>query len=397
MGYKLIVTKRQDKIISALYNEKDMIQVNIDDIKNISILGNIYVGKVINIVKNIDAAFVEIAEGVMCYLSLTENIHPIFCNIKNNAKINIGDEIIVQVSKEGVKTKAPVVTCNLNFTGKYVVLTHGKTMIGTSNKITQESEKSRLKKIVGEYRNSDYGFIIRTNSSGVGEEFIRGEINSLISLYKEVREYGIHKSRFSLLYETPAGFICEIRDGYQTQLDEIITDDSWIYEKIRSYLSDFQKEDLEKLRMYQDQLLSLSNLYSIESRLENALREKVWLKSGGSLIIQPTEALTVIDVNTSKAIRGKKKAEETFLKINLEAAVEIAKQLRLRNLSGIIIIDFINMEDTDNRKFLMKELRILLEKDPIKTTVIDMTALNLVEVTRKKVRRPLYEQYSIRR
>lgn len=397
MGYKLIVTKRQDKIISALYNEKDMIQVNIDDIKNISILGNIYVGKVINIVKNIDAAFVEIAEGVMCYLSLTENIHPIFCNIKNNAKINIGDEIIVQVSKEGVKTKAPVVTCNLNFTGKYVVLTHGKTMIGTSNKITQESEKSRLKKIVGEYRNSDYGFIIRTNSSGVGEEFIRGEINSLISLYKEVREYGIHKSCFSLLYETPAGFICEIRDGYQTQLDEIITDDSWIYEKIRSYLSDFQKEDLEKLRMYQDQLLSLSNLYSIESRLENALKEKVWLKSGGSLIIQPTEALTVIDVNTSKAIRGKKKAEETFLKINLEAAVEIAKQLRLRNLSGIIIIDFINMEDTDNRKFLMKELRILLEKDPIKTTVIDMTALNLVEVTRKKVRRPLYEQYSIRR
>lgn len=397
MGYKLIVTKRQDKIISALYNEKDMIQVNVDDIKNISILGNIYVGKVINIVKNIDAAFVEIAEGVMCYLSLTENIRPIFCNIKNNDKINIGDEIIVQVGKEGVKTKAPVVTCNLNFTGKYVVLTHGKTMIGTSNKITQESEKSRLKKIVGEYRNSDYGFIIRTNSSGVGEEFIRGEINSLISLYKEVREYGIHKSRFSLLYETPAGFICEIRDGYQTQLDEIITDDSWIYEKIRSYLSDFQKEDLEKLRMYQDQLLSLSNLYSIESRLENALREKVWLKSGGSLIIQPTEALTVIDVNTSKAIRGKKKAEETFLKINLEAAVEIAKQLRLRNLSGIIIIDFINMEDTDNRKILMKELRILLEKDPIKTTVIDMTALNLVEVTRKKVRRPLYEQYSIRR
>ena len=397
MGYKLIVTKRQDKIISALYDEKDMIQVNVDDTKNISILGNIYVGKVINIVKNIDAAFVEIAEGVMCYLSLTENIHPIFCNIKNNDKINIGDEIIVQVSKEGVKTKAPVVTCNLNFTGKYVVLTHGKTMIGTSNKITQESEKSRLKKIVGEYRNSDYGFIIRTNSSGAGEEFIRGEINSLISLYKEVREYGIHKSRFSLLYETPAGFICEIRDGYQTQLDEIITDDSWIYEKIRSYLSDFQKEDLEKLRMYQDQLLSLSNLYSIESRLENALREKVWLKSGGSLIIQPTEALTVIDVNTSKAIRGKKKAEETFLKINLEAAVEIAKQLRLRNLSGIIIIDFINMEDTDNRKFLMKELRILLEKDPIKTTVIDMTALNLVEVTRKKVRRPLYEQYSIRR
>ena len=125
MNYKLIVTKKEDKIISALYHENNMIQVNIDDTKNMSILGNIYVGKVKNIVKNIDAAFVEITKGVMCYLSLKESTHPIFCNAKNNDKVNIGDEIIVQVSKEEVKSKAPVVTCNLNFTGKYIVLTHG--------------------------------------------------------------------------------------------------------------------------------------------------------------------------------------------------------------------------------------------------------------------------------
>lgn len=397
MSYKLIVTKKQEKIISALYHENNMIQVNIDDTKNTSILGNIYVGKVKNIVKNIDAAFVEITKGVMCYLSLKESTHPIFCNAKNNDKVNIGDEIIVQVSKEEVKSKAPVVTCNLNFTGKYIVLTHGKTMIGTSNKITQETERIRLKNIVSEYKTKDYGFIIRTNSSGAKEELIRQEINTLISLYKEVRQYGIHKSPFSLIYETPLNFICEIRDGYQTLIDEIITDHSWIYEKIKTYLSNFQKEDQNKLRMYEDSLLSLSHLYSIENQLQKALKDKVWLNSGGNLVIQPTEALTVIDVNTSKAIRGKKKAEETYLKINLEAAKEIADQLRLRNISGIIIIDFINMEEANSKNLLMKELRIHLEKDPIKTTVIDMTPLNLVEVTRKKVRKPLYEQYNIRR
>ncbi|ROR29271.1 ribonuclease G [Mobilisporobacter senegalensis] len=396
MGYKLIITRQKNRIISALYDEKDMIQVNVDDTSRLSILGNIYVGKVKNIVKNINAAFVEIAEGVMCYLSLEENEHPIFCNVKNNDKINIGDEIIVQVSKEGVKTKAPVVTCNLNFTGKYVVLTHGKTMIGTSNKINQETEKTRLKNIVGEYKNPAYGFIIRTNSSGAREEFIRGEINTLVSLYQDIKEYGIHKSRFSLIYATPENYICEIRDGYSEQIDKIITDDKKIFEQIQDYLNSFQKEDLNKLQIYEDPLLSLSNLYSVDSRLENALREKVWLKSGGNLIIQPTEALTVIDVNTSKAIAGKKKAEETFLKINLEAAKEIAKQLRLRNISGIIIIDFINMEDNNNKAILMKELRILLSKDPIKTVVVDMTALDLVEVTRKKVRKPLLEQYNLR-
>lgn len=396
MSCKLIITKKKNRIVSALYDQKDMIQVNVDEKLNTSILGNIYVGKVKNIVKNIGAAFVEIADGVMCYLSLEENKYPIFCNVKNNDKVNIGDEIIVQVIKENVKTKAPVVTCNLNFTGKYIVLTHGKTIIGTSNKINQDHEKVRLKNILNEYKNSEYGFIIRTNSMGAKEELIQNEIDTLISLYKELREFGIHKSRFSLLYRTPNSYICEIRDGFAEQIEVIITDDLEIYEQIHNYLLTYQKEDIDKLRRYEDPLISLSNLYSIESRLENALKEKVWLKSGGNLIIQPTEALTVIDVNTSKAIGGKKRAEETFLKINLEAAREISKQLRLRNISGIIIIDFINMENMNSKDILMKELRILLSKDPIKAIVVDMTALNLVEVTRKKVRKPLLEQCNLR-
>jgi len=153
-----------------------------------------------------------------------------------------------------------------------------------------------------------------------------------------------------------------------------------------------QKEDISKLQFYEDKLLSLSKLYSIDHKLEHALHEKVWLKSGGTIVIQPTEALTVIDVNTGKAINGKKNIEDNFLKINREAAKEIAKQLRLRNISGIIIIDFITMTIEEHKQILMEELDSYLRKDPIKTTLVDMTPLNLVEITRKKVRKPLHEQ-----
>ncbi|HHT97215.1 MAG TPA: ribonuclease E/G, partial [Clostridiales bacterium] len=170
------------------------------------------------------------------------------------------------------------------------------------------------------------------------------------------------------------------------------TDDAEIYNKIHDYLSVYQKEDLIKLGLYKDDLLSLNSFYGVKTKLENALKPTVWLKSGASIIIQHTEALTVIDVNTGKAIKGKKAAEETFLKINLEAAKEIAKQMRLRNLSGIIIIDFIDMKSKDDEQTLMKELEKHFRNDPTKTTLVSMTALGLVEITRKKIRKPLYEQ-----
>lgn len=392
MNHKLIITKQKDHIISAVYDENDMIQVNVEKVSETSILGNIYIGKVKNIVKNINAAFVEIEDGMMCYLSLDSNLHPIFCNTKNNEKVNIGDEIIVQVIKESVKTKAPVVSANLNFTGKYIVLTHGKTMIGISNKIIDSSERNRLRDMLEQYKNKEYGFIIRTNATGTKEECIQEEIHTLIQIYENIKEYGVHRSPFSLIHKNLPQYICEIRDGYEAELDEIITDDRDIYQQIHDYLVTYQKEDVSKLRNYVGQDVSLNKLYNITTKLESALKEKVWLKSGANLIIQPTEALTVIDVNTSKAIDGKKKAEDTYYKINLEAAREIGKQLRLRNISGIIIIDFISMDTLEYRNNLLQKLREILSKDPVKTIVVDMTALDLVEITRKKVRKPLLEQ-----
>lgn len=392
MNHKLIITKLDNRIVSAIYEGNEMLQVNLDKTSEQSILGNIYVGKVKNIVKNISAAFVEIAGGRMCYLALEENPNPIYVNAKQQDRILVGDELLVQIAKEDVKTKAPVVTTNLNFTGKYTVLIHGKSTLGVSAKISEDGERKRLKEVMKAFKQDSYGFIVRTNAVNIDRERLEEEVQSLTKQYNELREYGIHKSTFSLIYQTPPGFICDIRDGFADKIDEILTDDREIFDKIQEYLINYQKEDLSKLKFYEDKLITLSNLYSIRTKLETAMRDKVWLKSGGTIIIQPTEALTVIDVNTGKAINGKKKVQDTFYKINMEAAAEIAKQIRLRNLSGIIIIDFIDMEQQEYKEGLMKGLEELFRKDPIKTTLVDMTALNLVEVTRKKVRKPLYEQ-----
>lgn len=400
MNHKLIITKHKDTVISAFFEGTDMVQVSLNPAKEDDILGNIYLGKVKNIVKNINAAFVEIADGRICYYSMTENRYPILANQNEQdiedkpkeVKIKIGDELIVQVTKEDVKTKAPVVSSNINLTGKYVALTYGKSSVGISKKIVDVNERQRLKKLVKPYVCNEYGFVVRTNSAYVQDELIIKEINNLIDIYTNIRTYGVHKSRYSLLYRTPPGYICDIRDGYSDQVDEFVTDDTGLYENMMEYLEKHQPEDKEKLRFYQDSTLSLSSLYGITEKLKNAIKPMVWLKSGGTLVIQPTEALTVIDVNTGKAIAGKKKVQETFLKINLEAAKEIAKQIRLRNISGIIIIDFIDMELQKHKDMLMEELKHHFKKDPIKTTLVDMTALGLVEVTRKKLRKPLHEQ-----
>jgi ribonuclease G len=400
MENKLVITKKDNVIVSAFFEGKDMVQVSLNMPEEEGILGNIYFGKVKNIVKNINAAFVEIEDGRMCYYSLDENAFPIMAREQEyddeaglkEIKIKVGDELIVQVVKEDIKTKAPVISSNLNFTGKYAALTYGKTTVGVSTKITEEKERKRLKDIAKRYQRKDYGFIIRTNAAYIPEDKIVQEIQKLIEAYVNIRKYGIHKSCFSLLYKTPPNYICDIRDSYTDNVDEFITDDDVLYANIKEFLEVSQQEDLGKLRLYRDDLLNLANLYGIPEKLNEAVRPLVWLKSGGSLVIQPTEALTVIDVNTGKAVAGKKKVQETFLRVNREAAREIARQIRLRNLSGIIIIDFIDMELKKDQELLMQDLEEYFKKDPVKTTLVDMTALGLVEVTRKKVRKPLHEQ-----
>lgn len=392
MGSKLIITKHNRMIVSALFNDKELLNVYVDRPYEDTLLGNIYLAKVKNIVTNINAAFVEIENGKMCFLSFNDAIDPIMGTQNDTGKLRVGDELIVQVVKEGTKTKAPMVSANFSLTGKYVVLQYGNPVLGISSKITDKEERKRLKNIVSPYISEDYGYIIRTNAEKQSEEIIEDEIHKLYEDYSRLLNFGIHFNPFSLLYKTPPAFIWDIRDDFAADLEKIETDDRDIYSQILAYLSQNQKEDIGKLTMYTDESFPLSTLYNLEARLDGLLKSRVWLQSGAYLVIEPTEAMTVIDVNTGKAIAGKKAAEDTFFKVNIEAAEEIARQIRLRNLSGIIIVDFIDMTDEAHKKELLKSLDVFLSTDRIKANVIDMTALNLVEITRKKVRKPLHEQ-----
>lgn len=391
MNRKLIITKIKEKIITTLLENDQVVELHCSGASGDEsiALGNIYVGRVKNIVANIGAAFIEIAKGVECYYSLEENPTPIFTKKIGKKTLCIGDELLVQVSKEAVKTKVPTVNSNLNFVGKYAILTSGDTRIGVSSKIGKES-RERLQQATQPYASEKYGFIIRTNAKDIENEDLNRELKRLIDEYEFLLNAAHTRLCFSCLKRAPKEYLTELRNIYQQGFTDILVEDANIYEEVKAYLESDQPEDVEKLRLYGDKLLPLHKLYGIESHLANALKERVWLKSGAYLVIQPTEALTVIDVNTGKSIHNKKD-DDFYLKINLEAARETARQIRLRNLSGIILIDFINLSKQEYTEELLSVFRQELSKDPITTSLIDITKLQLVEVTRKKVRKPLHE------
>ena len=392
MNRKFIITKFDHRIMTTVLENEEVVELHcMKDTEQDVALGNIYVGKVKNIVANIGAAFIEISNGVECYFSMTDNPTPIFTHKIGKKPLCIGDELIVQVSKEAVKTKVPTVSSKLELTGKYAVLTSGDTRIGASAKLLKE-EKERLTKIASSFASSNYGIIMRTNANGIESDVLEREIEKLILEYENIVKTATTRVCFSCLKKAPNPYLTELKNLKQEGLSEFVVEDLDIYEEMKQFLSEHQSEDLDKLRLYSDKLLPLHKLYSIEKHIENALKERVWMKSGAYLVIQPTEALTVIDVNTGKCV-SKKKDDKEYLKINIEAAKEAAKQIRLRNLSGIIIIDFINLSKKEYMDELLEILQYELHKDPVATSFVDITKLQLVEVTRKKIRKPFHEAY----
>lgn len=394
---KLIIAGMEIEGVScntcALEEDGHIMELMLEEKGKKSILGNIYVGQVENIAANIQAAFVMIDPDTRCYLPLSDVKNPVFSSGRTgDAPLRPGDMLLVQVSREAMKGKLPAVTTNLNFTGKYLVLTTGEKKIGFSKKLIQE-EKNKLNKWLEEERAvspREYGIVVRTNAGEASKEEFLTELSFLKRLYEKTAVYGRSRTCFSCVYETEPFYMNAVRDTYSKHLDEIVTDIPEVFEHIVAYLKEVSHGEENKVRLYEDALLPLYKLYRIGMVLEEVQKQKVWLKSGGFLVIQQTEAFVSIDVNSGK-FTGKKKAEETYRKINLEAAGEIARQLRLRNLSGIILIDFINMENLDHQDELFHVLQKHLRKDSVKAKAVDITPLHILEMTRKKVRRPLSE------
>ncbi len=406
MSNRYVITRlnfnNKEVLVYAVFDEKMHIQeITCEQTAYTSILGNMYIGKVKDIVPNLNAAFIDIGSGITCYYSLEDYKHPVFTHKIGKKPLCIGDELIVQVTKEAIKTKFPVVTTNLNFTGKYLVLTTENTSLGVSAKLPKD-KRSMLKEYFTNLMKEDemtshiadssgkkrtFGIILRTNSKDADMQELKDEYELLKEEYKMLVDTGIHKTPFSLLKCAKPFYLKELEGVPFQEEDEIITDCEDIYDELKhcTALSN------TKLRFYEDKVYPLNKLYSIESGIQEALHEKVWLKSGAYLIITPTEALTVIDVNSGKNIKGKN-PQENFLKINKEAAIEIARQLRLRNISGICVVDFINLTGREAMDDLMHTFRMALKADRVPTNLIDITKLGLVELTRKKIRSSLAEQ-----
>ena len=393
LSSKLIITPYNGEIASITFADRHPVDICIERPEAGYQVGDIYIGRVQNVVKNIRCAFLDLGNGVTGYYPLDQKVSPFYTQKGASQNIQQGDELLVQIKKDAVKTKALALTAELSVSGRYLVAVIGSSQISISSKLDRQTKDNwkALLQDTFDHREHKIGWIVRTNAQEATQEQILREARYLQEYCYKLLDTAKYRVAGTCMHSVGAEYLNLIKGARSGEVEEILTDSTDIYEKVKNYLEGFQPEDLNKLTFYQDKLQPLYKKYPVETAIDESLRERIWLKSGGYLVIQMTEALTSIDVNTGK-YDGKKQSEETFLKINLEAAKEAARQMRLRNLAGIIIIDFINMKKEENNEYLLSEMRRFLRQDPVLTVLVDMTPLGLVEITRKRTRKTVAEQ-----
>ncbi|MDD4842772.1 MAG: Rne/Rng family ribonuclease [Anaerotignum sp.] len=371
----------------ALVEDGKLVELYYETKREESLVGNVYAGRVDNVIPNLQACFVEIGGEKKGYLYYG-NRRAVSDGEKNPAKPKVGDTLIVQVEKDAVGSKGAVLTQNISYPGKFLVLLEEDGEIGISRKITDQAERERIRQIAKVFLTKGYGAVVRTNGEGKTEGDFQKEIGLLLEKAKGVAN-GQYRKAPTLLLKQSLPVEKAVRDFYREDIDEFDVNNQEVYEQLLE-TGDFNGDKQPALLLYQEKL-PLFESFFVESQSQKALDEKVWLKSGGFLVIEETEACVVIDVNSGKAA-GKGDLEKAVLKTNLEAAQEVAMQLRLRNLSGIIIVDFIDMASEENQNIVTKALGKAVEKDRIKTVVVGMTQLGLMQLTRKKTRPSLSKQ-----
>lgn len=383
MNKKLVITKLHNVRMFFYFEESKIaaIQCYEDD----SLIGNIYVGRVSNVLKNLNALFVDIRRGESCYLSMED--------LPEGSKIpKVDDLLLVQVVKDKIKTKQATVTTKLSITGESVVVSNDN-KIGISKKILDTSTRTSLKKMFedtisafcndNECDDMTFGGIVRTSALNFDDIYINEETIKILCELKGVIERSKYATAYSCLWKTMAPELMDYQKYLKLDSIDVVTDDD-------EFISICEQYGMQRPKLYDDPMISMASFYNLNTIIDKTLQERAYLKSGAYLVIQPTEAMTVIDVNSGKAIKGSNNSE-ALLKMNLEAAKEIAKQLRIRNTSGIIVVDFINMKSDKDSATLMAALKEYVSTDWIETTVHDITRLGLVEITRKKVRKPIHE------
>lgn len=364
---------------TAILEDDKLIELLIEDNKNSKKVSNIYRGIVKKVIPGIQACFVDVGFEKLAYLQLDKD-----------SNIKAGQDILVQVNKEAVGTKGAKLNTEISLAGRYLVYIPTNDRITLSNKILDEKERFRLKKIAKSVSKDSEGLIIRTEAVGCTKEELEQDIKALKEKYEEIlKEYRLGIGP-KLLYKELDFSSKYIKENVNDETEKIITNDIAKYEELKKILESIKIEYKDKLILEENK--DIFDLYRVENQIDKALNKKVWLKSGGYLIIDKTEALTVIDVNTGK-FTGNLKLEETVYKTNIEAAIEVCRQLKLRDIGGIVIIDFIDMHKATYKKEVINILNEELKKDKRKTEVLGMTRLGLVELTRRRERDSIDKYY----
>lgn len=381
---ELIIFKENNKKHIALIENEELVEKYEEDEDDKSIEGNIYVGKVQNVITGLQSAFVNIGEKRTAFIH-SKDILPKVDITKNekidnpsiNKLIKPGDPIIVEVKREAVDKKGPRLSTHINLSSRFVVLMPNATFITVSQKIEDEKKRERLKEIAKKYLPENMGAIIRTVAENVTEEELKEDIEKTLKKWQQIQEIPIENIP-QKIYDKGGILKKTIVDLVDSGLDRIVLKEKESYEEIKTILDEI---DADVKIEIDTEILSK---YSLEKQLNALKSNKVFLKNGGFITIDKTEALVAIDVNSGRFI-GKKEVEETVLAVNLEAAKEISKQIRLRDISGIIIIDFIDMKLEESKKAVLQEIVKNSKKDRSRVQVEEFTKLNLMEITRKHI------------
>ena len=403
------VTLQETRV--ALIENGMLVELYIEHRSDKGIAGNIYKGKVARVLPGMQAAFIDIGleKAAFLYVSdvssdleefeemlrigepiieLEENIYNIINRpVQIEDMLYEGQEILVQVTKEPIGTKGARVSSHITLPGRHLVLMPSVNHVGVSRRIENEIERKRLKDLIQRIKPDEYGFIVRTASEGRNEEDLRTDMNFLLKLWHNIQEKKNTASVPSIIHTDLDMTLRAIRDLFTEYVERLVVDSKEEYKKILEFVETFMPHLKYSVELHENDQ-PIFDTYGIEVEIGRALGKKIWLKSGGYIVIEETEALVAIDVNTGKYV-GLRNPEDTVLKTNLEAVKEIAYQLRLRNIGGIVIIDFIDMKKDSSKEKVFQSLKEALKRDKAKTNILKISELGLVEMTRKRTRESL--------
>ncbi|MBN1591724.1 MAG: Rne/Rng family ribonuclease [Candidatus Coatesbacteria bacterium] len=413
MNRKIIINDEAGETRIGILENDMLVELYVARRENMTMVGNVFKGRVSRVLPGMQAAFVDIGLERDAFLYVTDVYDTMdeferlmmsseadgdlqeeqLLRTKPKSSLSIeqllvpGQTIVVQITKDPIGAKGARASSFIALAGRFLVLQPSMPHVSISRRIEHEAERNRLKEVVGSLKPEGMGVIIRTLAVGHGEDEFRADIEFLNKLWHQIYKRSESAPAPSLIYSEPDPILRTVRDFFTPDVERVVIDSEEAYQRCAEYVDEMLPGMAHRVKLFVKDT-PIFDEYGIESEIQRALRPKVWLRSGGFLVIDQTEALVSIDVNTGKYV-GKESLEETLLNINLEATKELARQLRLRDLGGIIVIDFIDMESEKNKEHVLNALSNELRKDRSKTSITEISTLGLVEMTRKRVRESL--------